>query len=109
MLKALGPTLWGLGFSLLGWGLRRREGESGAFLKPRSQVRSLLGAPIYDVCKNFSLGGFGGTRARRGHHGEGRARACFDDDFVFTDDDVVDQILKVDPCSSPVTSKERFA
>ncbi len=69
----------------------------------------MLGAPIYDVCKNFSLGGFGGTRAARGHHGEGRARACFHDDFVFTDDDVIDEILQVDAGSCPVTSEERLA
>jgi hypothetical protein len=69
----------------------------------------LLGAPIYDVCKNFSLGGFGGTRARRGHHSEGGACACFDDDFVFTDDDLVDEILQVDAGSCPVTPKERLA
>ena len=68
----------------------------GEFLKPRSQVRFLPGAPIYDVCKNFALGGFGRTRARRGHHGEGGACACFDDDFVFTDDDVVNEIFQVD-------------
>jgi hypothetical protein len=57
----------------------------------------LLGAPIYDVCENFSLGGFGGSRTGRRHHGKRRARACFDDDFVLTDDDVVDEILQVDP------------
>ena len=57
MLKALGPTLWGLGFSLLGWGLRRREGESGAFLKPRSQVRSLLGALPSSSKKQLQNGG----------------------------------------------------
>src|SRR6188768_1489567 len=62
--------------------MRRGRGEEAwGFLKPRSIVRSLLGAPIYDVCENFSLGGFGATRARRGHHGEGRAGACLDDDF----------------------------
>jgi len=69
----------------------------------------LLGAPIYYVCENFSLGGFGGTRARRGHHGKGRARACFDDDFVFTDNDLVDEILQVEAGSCPVTPKERLA
>jgi hypothetical protein len=61
------------------------------------------------VCKNFSLGGFGGTRARRGHHGEGGARACLDDDFDLTDDDVVDEILQVDAGSCPITTKEGLA
>jgi len=61
------------------------------------------------VCKNFSRGGFGATRARRGNHGEGGARVRFDNDFVFTDNDVVDQILQVDAGSCSVTPKERLA
>ena len=75
----------------------------------RSVVRIHWGAPIYDVCENFSLCGFGGSRARRGHHGEGRACARFDDDFVLIDDDVVDEILQVDARGCAVTSKERLA
>jgi hypothetical protein len=74
----------------------------------RAVVRASGSAPIYHVCKNFSLG-FGGTRARRGHHGKGRARACLNNDFVFTNDDVIDEILQVDAGRGPVAPKERFA
>ena len=72
-------------------------------------VRSWLGAPIYDVCENFSLGGFGCSRARGRLHGERRARTGFDDDLVFPDDDVVDEILQVDARGCAIAAEECLA
>jgi hypothetical protein len=48
---------------------------------------------MYDVWQNFCAGGFGSRWARGGHHGEGGTGADFEDDRLFADHDVVDQVL----------------
>jgi hypothetical protein len=65
--------------------------------------------PIYDVWQNFRASGFDGGGPRRAHHGECRARADLDDDRLFADDDLVDQVPKVDAPDRVVLRGERRA
>ncbi len=87
------------------------DGGRGApvFLKPRSYVRIVSGAPTYDVCMNVGLRFVGRARlgcCSAGHTCENTVGSTFDDDFVVGQDDRADQAMEIRPSDSAVVGEE---
>jgi len=78
--------------------------ELGQAVAFSSKVHAFAAGAIYDVGENVSRGAFGSSRARGRRHGESGPCTRINDDFVFTDHDVVDQILEIGPRRCAITA-----